>query len=47
MCDGEWADANIKKEYIKDKINIMPNGVVDDVYITINNEYGNIIDEKL
>ena len=47
MCDGEWADVNIKKEYIKDKINIMPNGVVDDVYITINNEYGNIIDEKL
>ena len=47
MCEGEWADINVKKEYIKDKINIMPNGVVHDVYLTINNEFSNIIDKKL
>ena len=47
MCGGEWADIKVKKEYIKDKLSIMPNGVVDEIYQTINNEFSSIIDKKV
>ena len=47
MCDGEWADVDVKKEYIKDKLSIMPNEVIDEVYNTINGEFSNIIDKKV